>query len=117
MGGGFIIRGRESIVGAGIVVSIIVDFFLMEDFGEGGGRHEVILIRGLYSTGHELVDASMMTVVGEDIEYMVRDDGGDFLLLEIESQRRGPEVVSRCRKDSRTEISKEGGKEGEENFL
>ena len=44
---------------------------------------------------------------------MAGDCGGFFLLLEIESQRRGPEVMSRRRKGSRREISEEGGEGGD----
>ena len=40
-----------------------------------------------------------------------------FLSLEIESQRRGPDVVSRCRKSSRRDIPEEGVEGGEEKFL
>ena len=40
-----------------------------------------------------------------------------FLSLEIESQWRRSEVVSRCRKVFRWEISDEGGEGGEEKVL
>ena len=40
-----------------------------------------------------------------------------FLSLEIECQRHGLEVVSRCRKGSRRDISEEGGEVGEEKIL
>ena len=41
----------------------------------------------------------------------------NFLLLEIESQRRGPEVMYHRRKGSRRDISEEGGEGGEEKVL
>ena len=40
-----------------------------------------------------------------------------FRLVEIESQWRGPEVVSRRKKGSRREISEEGGEGGEKKVL
>ena len=40
-----------------------------------------------------------------------------FLSLEIESQQRGPKVLSRRRKGSRREISEEGGEGGEQKIL
>ena len=36
-----------------------------------------------------------------------------FILLKMESQRQGPEIVSRWRKSSRREISEEGVERGE----